>query len=124
MPWKSTARSKVVGMQWPIRKVFALAQMANVVVGVETAVTNAVAHEPNLKIVLLSHSTNENLTRDWVETVAMEPRVIPCYPCHRIHHDATHCNFDGKFAICQAAVSADEVMKAWREWRAQRKEVA
>ena len=111
-------------MDLPIRKVFALAQVANVVVGTETAVINAVAHEPMLKIVLLSHSSNENLTRDWNETIAMEPRAIPCYPCHRIHQDPTHCHWVGKIAACQAAVSAEEVFKAYLEWLADREEAA
>jgi hypothetical protein len=60
----------------------ALAQVADVVVGQETGLLNAVAMEPMRKVVLLSHSTHENLTKHWVNTEALTGDV-PCYPCHR-----------------------------------------
>ncbi|MBK8772499.1 MAG: hypothetical protein IPM06_19035 [Rhizobiales bacterium] len=39
------------------------------------------------KVVMFSHSSNENLTRDWINTAALEAPVAR-HPCHRIHNAA------------------------------------
>lgn len=110
-------RARIVGTEWDIRKAYTLAAMADVVVGTESAIVNSVAHEDCAKVVLLSHSSNENLTRDWQNTTAFEPRNLHCFPCHRIHVDATHCNFTpAGYAACQEAATADEVAKCCIEW--------
>jgi ADP-heptose:LPS heptosyltransferase/predicted SAM-dependent methyltransferase len=103
---------RVVGNDWPIRKVWALAAMADAVVGTESALVNAVAYEEPLKVVLMSHSTHENLTRDWRNTVAIEPEGLRCYPCHRIHTDMIHCTYDreNQAAACQSAVKPEQVL--------------
>jgi ADP-heptose:LPS heptosyltransferase/predicted SAM-dependent methyltransferase len=100
---------KVLGTDLSIRKVFALAACADVVVGTESALVNSVAYESPLKIVLLSHSTHENLTRDWRNAIAVEPAGVDCYPCHRIHTDMSHCKFVHQVsaAACQAAAGAE-----------------
>lgn len=101
--------ARVFGTAIPIRKIFALAAMTDVVVGTESALVNSVAFESPLKIVLLSHSSHENLTRDWINTIAVEPEGLPCYPCHRIHMDMSHCSHDTKVnaAACQSAATAE-----------------
>ena len=68
----------------------ALAQAMDCVVGPETGVLNAVGFEPMGKVVLLSHSSPENLTKHWVNTHVMQP-FTDCHPCHRLHHDRTFC---------------------------------
>jgi len=102
---------RVVDIDLPIRKLFALAALADAVVGTESALVNAVAYEPPLKVVLMSHSTHENLTRDWENTIAVEPEGLACYPCHRIHGDMTHCTHDreANAAACQSAAKAELV---------------
>jgi ADP-heptose:LPS heptosyltransferase/predicted SAM-dependent methyltransferase len=112
VPFHGSEYVHVVGTEWPIRDVFAFAAMADVVVGTESACVNAVAYEPPLKIVLMSHSTHENLTRDWTRTIAVEPDGLHCWPCHRIHADFTHCTLspEANGAACQAAVKADNVL--------------
>jgi ADP-heptose:LPS heptosyltransferase/predicted SAM-dependent methyltransferase len=104
---------RVIGMDWPIRKLMAFAAMADAVVGTESALVNAVAYEPLLKIVLMSHSTHENLTRDWLNTIAIEPEGLHCYPCHRIHADMTHCTHDreANAAACQSAAKSELVLE-------------
>lgn len=101
--------AKVIGTTWPIRKAFTFAAMADVVLGTESAIVNSVAFEAPLKIVTLSHSTHENLTRDWHNTIAVEPAGLDCYPCHRIHTDMTHCTHIKQVnaAACQAAASPE-----------------
>ena len=87
-------------------------------VGTESVFANAVAYEPMPKVVLLSHSSHENLTRDWPNTVALEAAVA-CHPCHRIHNQgAVFCSKDTVTgaAACMASygpqVVADLVLKA------------
>lgn len=75
----------VVGTEWPVRAALAFAQLADVVVGTESLIVNAVAMEPMLKVVLLSHSSSENLTKHWANTAAIEPVSVACHPCHRVH---------------------------------------
>lgn len=98
----------VVGMDWPVRHACAFAQVADAVVGTESLLVNAVAFEAMLKVVTLSHSSAENLTRDWVNTVAIEP-TIACHPCHRIHGNFLFCAQDKvtMAAACQAAATAE-----------------
>lgn len=75
-----------------IRDTLALAQIADLVIGPETGVLSAVSMEAMPKIVLLSHSTHENLTRDWVNTFALFSQKTKCYPCHRLHYTWKYCN--------------------------------
>src|SRR3990167_2442854 len=49
------------------------------------------AMEPMPKIVFLSHSSHENLTRDWANTFALFSTKTKCYPCHRMHYTWEHC---------------------------------
>jgi ADP-heptose:LPS heptosyltransferase len=101
-----------------LRRSMALAQSAVAVIGPETAMPMSVAHEPQVhKVVLLSHSAASNLTDDWTNTTALIGSV-PCYPCHRLHYDFTHCVQDqvSGAAACAAAIRpeviADAVMRA------------
>lgn len=75
-----------------IRETLSLAQVADLVIGPETGVLNAVSMESMAKIVFLSHSSHENLTRDWVNTFALFSTRTPCYPCHQLHHTWKYCH--------------------------------
>jgi len=107
----------VLGTARPMREVLALAQQADVVIGQETGILNAVAFEEGVrKVVLLSHSSRENLTRDWPNTVALAGAVA-CYPCHRNHTvevGSRYCTQDAASgaAACQAAISVVDVLSA------------
>jgi predicted SAM-dependent methyltransferase/ADP-heptose:LPS heptosyltransferase len=103
-PW-----AHVVGMEWPIRGALAFALEADAVIGTESMVVNAVAMEPMLKVVTMSHSSAENLTKHWHHTVAIEPAGVACHPCHRVHPDSLlFCARDTgtKAAACQASATA------------------
>ena len=104
----------MIGTELPMRLAMTLATIADVVVGTESAIVNAVASEDNLKVVLLSHSSPENLTKHWTNTMAVEPAGIACYPCHRLHRGFEFCSRDSVtgFAACQAAVGAETVAAA------------
>lgn len=93
--------------EWDIRKAFAFARLADVVIGTESAIVNSVALENNLKIVLLSHSSANNLVKHWRNTIAIEPKNLGCFPCHRIHQIWNFCTLEKSTtaAACQAAAT-------------------
>ncbi|HAF43431.1 MAG TPA: hypothetical protein DCK83_00415 [Gallionellaceae bacterium] len=98
----------IVGTEWPVRAALAFAQLADVVVATESMISNAVAQEQMLKVMLLSHSSNENLTKHWVNTAAIEPRGVLCHPCHRIHANLSFCAKDSASgcSACMASATA------------------
>lgn len=101
----------VAGMELPLRNSLALALLADAVVATESVFANAVAMESMPKVVMLSHSSHENLTRDWSNTAALQAPVT-CYPCHRIHNSgAVMCSKDLNTgaSACMASYSAEYV---------------
>lgn len=72
-----------------IRQSIMIAMQADVVVGPETGVLNAVASEQMQKVIFLSHSSEENLTKYWTNTTALVPQV-ECYPCWQLHYGDPH----------------------------------
>jgi hypothetical protein len=110
----------LIGREWNIRDSLAFAQLADVVIGPESAIANAVSFEPMLKIVLLSHSTEKNLTRDWPETVTVAVDGLDCYPCHRIHTSMQFCSMDKdtRAAACQASIKPEQIQGIVSEYLA------
>lgn len=101
----------VVGQEFPLRLAMTLCLEADAFVGSESVFANVVAMEAMPKVVMLSHSSNENLTRDWINTAALEAPVA-CHPCHRIHNaGAVMCSKDTVTgaAACMASYSAEDV---------------
>ncbi len=89
--WEYESRIYCRSGVWSIRQSLAFLEQCDMVIGPETGVLNAAAVMPMPKIVTLSHSTHENLTRDWVNTTALEPQNTPCYPCHKMHYGFETC---------------------------------
>ena len=96
-----------------LRVAYAKAQRCDIVVAPETGVLWATAYKRNRKIVLLSHSTPENLTKYWYNTEALEPQNCELYPCHKLHFSGDECpvNQDG-VSVCASAISVDAVLAA------------
>jgi ADP-heptose:LPS heptosyltransferase/predicted SAM-dependent methyltransferase len=102
----------VVGMDWPLRISMTYAQLADAVVATESVIANAVAFEPVLKVITLSHSSVENLTRDWVNCASIEPQNLACHPCHRVHgQDFAFCARDTVTgaSACQAMARPEPI---------------
>jgi ADP-heptose:LPS heptosyltransferase/predicted SAM-dependent methyltransferase len=122
--WENEARVLKRSGAYTIRETLAIAKQAHIVVGPETGVLNAVAFEPNAKVVMMSHSSVENLTRDWVNTTSLvtHPKVA-CYPCHRLHYGDQYCPRDPESAtsICQMGIDPQGALtaigNAYDEWR-------
>lgn len=117
---------RVVGLsgKQSIRETLTLAQLADCVVGPETGVLNAVAFEPDVaKVVFLSHSSHENLTKHWPNTAALAPVGQHCYPCHQLHFGPRHCDQDERTgaAMCQVRITPDRIYdaiaRAYAAWK-------
>jgi predicted SAM-dependent methyltransferase len=103
--------ANIVGKEWPVRAALAFAQLADVVVATESLISNSVAQEDMLKVMLLSHSSNENLTKHWKNTAAIEAKGVLCHPCHRIHASLAFCAKDTNTgaSACMASATAGMV---------------
>ncbi len=116
--WTKEPRVISQAGNWSIRESLAFAQVADVVIGPETGVLNCSAfNERVAKVVFLSHSSHENLTRDWKNTIAIAPTDTPCYPCHKMIYSWDQCNqakdADGNgegVALCAKNITPDD---AW-----------
>lgn len=94
---------------WDIRQALSfVVTQADLVIGPETGVVNAVGMEDVGKVVFLSHSTQENLTKHWVNTVPLIPETS-CYPCHQLHYSFEFCRRDEKTGVsqCQSDITLD-----------------
>jgi len=95
--------------QQTVRESLTFGLMADVVVGPETGILNAMAFENVWKVIYLSHSSHENLTKHWKRTLVLQPdpEMAPCYPCHRLHYDWSRCNqhAETKAALCASGVA-------------------
>lgn len=111
--WEDEKRVYLKAGEWSVRQSMAFAATVDLVVGSETGLLNAVGCIDVPKVVMLSHSTEENLTKHWHNTIAMVP-TVPCYPCHRLHHSFDYCHQDQATgsALCQAQIGVEEVWAA------------
>lgn len=101
---------------WTTRQALSFAKLTDCVVGPETGVLNAVSHERVPKVVMLSHSSDTNLTRDWLAATVLTPEAerAPCWPCHTLHSSWAHCHQDEDThaALCAAGIAPERVFKA------------
>lgn len=109
--WQNEPRVLCRSGKLTIRQTLALAPLCDLVIGPETGVLNAVGMLPVPKIIMMSHSSRENLTKHWQNTIALTPKNTPCYPCHRMHYGWKHCvrNDDTGAAQCQHDITVDQV---------------
>ena len=117
-PWRKDPRVWCKPGEWSIRQSLAFAQVADLVIGPETGVLNAVSMEERpFKIIFLSHSTMENLCRDWKQTIAFAAEAVPCYPCHQLHTSGfDFCTrHENGGAACAVAIGPDVVWQAVKQ---------
>lgn len=114
--WEAEPRVIRLSGRIGVRETLALAcHGVDCVVGPETGVLNAVSHLKVPKVVMLSHSSVRNLTRNWANTVSLTAPAseAPCYPCHQMHTDRTFCP-DKKMHISELAQHL-AVMEDWEK---------
>lgn len=116
MPIEFRRRIKPMSNRMSIRDTMALAEHgADIVLGPETGVLNAVSFSPVPKVMMLSHSSFENLSRDWVNTTTLAPNPAPeCFPCHRLHFSDKDCPHvpETAAAACASAITPKTVFEA------------
>ena len=110
-----------------IRKAGLLTQVADLVISPETYIANAASCYETPKIVLLSHSSEENLTKYWKNCLPIVPPVS-CYPCHQLHFDKYSCPIEEQtqFPVCVALLHpklilerTEMVYEHWKQTRLQ-----
>lgn len=125
LEWESQQTINCVN-KWTIRKSMLMTKYADLVIGTETGVLNAAGCYDTPKIILLSHSTEENLTKYWDNVYPLHADV-PCYACHQIHYDLDSCPVDKATTspICMAKLKPETVLKTmeiiYDKWEAKRK---
>jgi ADP-heptose:LPS heptosyltransferase/predicted SAM-dependent methyltransferase len=105
--------------KWTIRQTLAFAQVVDCVVGPETGVLNSVAGHQVAKVIYLSHSSPENLTKWWINATVLTPMpdACPCYPCHLLHKDWSRCVKveETGAALCASEIKPERVFRAIME---------
>jgi ADP-heptose:LPS heptosyltransferase len=117
MGWEKEPRVLKKCGKYTIRETLCLLAEVDMVVGPETGVLNAAGQMNVPKIVMLSHSSPENLTKYWVNAKVLTPPNTACFPCHRMHYSFERCNRDEATgtAACQADISIDQAWEAFKE---------
>lgn len=123
LEWTHSRNKKRVGT-WSIRKSFIMAKYADLVVGPETGVLNAAGCFETPKIVLLSHSSHENLSKYWKNCVPVEadPRHAPCHPCHKMIYHSSDCVINKSIGVpvCMAhlepRILLDAMETTYKQW--------
>jgi len=113
--WENEKRVLRKSGRWSIRQSLTFAEECDLVIGTETGLLNSVGLRDMAKICFLSHSSIENLTKHWKNTISLEPKGVDCYPCHRLHMEGFRtCYRDDETggAKCAAAISADTAWNA------------
>lgn len=86
--WEKEPRVHRQSGKWTIRESMAFSEVADLIVGTETGLLNAAGSMPVPKIVCLSHSSEEMLTKHWVKAIPLrqpEGEGCPKQPCRQLH---------------------------------------
>jgi ADP-heptose:LPS heptosyltransferase len=122
--WENEPRVCCLSGKMSIRDTLTLAVKSDLVIGPETGVLNAVGmdHQPH-KILFLSHSSANNLSKHWINVQALKPVDCQCHPCHQLHYTNEFCitNEETGAALCASNIPPydvyEAVSKVYRNWR-------
>ncbi len=118
--WENEKRIHRRSGVWAIRESLAFMDEVDLAIGPETGVMNAASMLPYPKVVFLSHSTDENLTRDWINThvLASQNTVCPgrgnneAPACHQLHYSWQHCKAtEDNIAQCQFDITVEQAYR-------------
>jgi len=112
--WEKEPRVFCRAGKYTIRESMSLLAECDLIIGPETGMLNAAGHMELPKILFLSHSSKNNLSKHWVNTTSIEPEHTECFPCHSMHYSFDHCNRDESTGVakCAANTSLDEAWEA------------
>lgn len=117
-------QGKCYSGKWNIRHSLIMTKFADLVIGTETGILNAAGCFDTPKIVMLSHSSEENLTKYWKNCISLSADV-KCYPCHKMHYELKTCELDDKLKtpLCMAKLGPQYLFEAmenyYYKWREQ-----
>ena len=106
--------------KFSIRESLVFMSVADMAIGPETGLMNAAAQLAYPKVVFLSHSSDENLTRDWVNVHPLASENTTCPgrgnnespACHQLHYQWEHCKkTEAGVAQCQADIAPDQAYR-------------
>ena len=81
--WEKEPRVHCKSGEWTIRESMAFAEVADVIIGTETGLLNAAGSMDAWKIITLSHSSKEMLTKHWKNVIVLEqPQGVGCPKSH------------------------------------------
>ena len=118
-------RTKCYSGNWSIRKSFIMTKYVDCVVGTETGVLNAASAFDTPKVIMLSHSSEENLTKHWDNCTNLGANV-ECRPCHRLIYTLEACPLEPglRAPVCMSQLHSRAVFNAIEEvyikWRNQK----
>jgi ADP-heptose:LPS heptosyltransferase len=121
LEWKNS-RTRNYSGKWPIRKSMIMTKYADCVVGTETGVLNAASAYDTPKVILLSHSSEDNLTKYWRNTTSLSSGDY-CQPCHSLVKSRMQCEREPGLGtpICMAHIHSKDVFNAimenYMKWR-------
>jgi len=119
----SHPQTKCYSGKWPIRKSLIMTKYADLIIGPETGVLNAASCFDTPKILFLSHSTHENLSKYWQNVTPLASYDTKCYPCHQLHFTLNSCELHPELGtpICMAQLDAkmvlDSIETVYQNWR-------
>jgi len=101
--------------KWSLRRSMLMAKYADLVIGPETGMMNVSGCYETPKILFLSHSSVENLSKYWNNCQNLSANV-PCQPCHKLIYSLKACpsdfNIFGDSPICMSRLDAKTVLEA------------
>lgn len=107
--WQNEKRVICKSGEWTIRETLSFAQTCDMIIGPETGVLNAMSMEEMPKVIYLSHSSIENLTRDWKNTVSLTPENVRCYPCHMLHYSTNTCDIKKDIGAAECVMAINDI---------------
>jgi ADP-heptose:LPS heptosyltransferase/predicted SAM-dependent methyltransferase len=114
--WENEPRVIKKAGKWSVRQTLTMARIADLVIGPETGILNTVSHTNIAKIIHLSHSSSENLTRDWINCITLTPQSCSCYPCHQLNASFNECpRHHTGVAKCQGQIFPETMWNAIKQ---------
>ncbi len=121
-----------------VRQSMILTKYVDLVLGPETGILNAASCYDTPKIVFMSHSSVENLTKYWENCTSLRAKKCSCQPCHRLIYTLNntcplesvrlpgeHGIADIKIPVCMSKIRPEDVFEAiekhYKEWKERRK---
>lgn len=105
--------------RWNIRQSMVVAKNVDLVIGPETGVLNAAGCFETPKIVFLSHSSHENLSKNWLNCYPVEASKVnaPCHPCHKMIYGRAGCRLNRvtQTPLCMAHLEPQQVLEKMEE---------